>query len=80
VQSTSHLRSSTVLYILVSVIAMGLVGAPGLSQSGSPLAAAIGVTGTPSAVLLISSGAMIATASVFLITIRGISRIMFAMA
>ncbi len=74
------LAISTVLYILVSVIAVGLVGAPGLSQSGSPLAAAIGVTGTPSAVLLISSGAMIATASVLLITIMGISRIMFAMA
>lgn len=74
------LAISTVLYILVSVIAVGLVGASGLSQSGSPLAAAIGITGSPAAVLLISSGAMIATASVLLTTIMGISRIMFAMA
>jgi len=73
------LAISTILYILVSVIAVGLVGAPGLSQSGSPLADAIGVSGSPAAVLLISSGAMIATASVLLTTIMGISRIMFAM-
>jgi APA family basic amino acid/polyamine antiporter len=74
------LAISTILYILVSVIAVGLVGASGLSQSGSPLAAAIGITGSPAAVLLISLGAMIATASVLLTTIMGISRIMFAMA
>jgi APA family basic amino acid/polyamine antiporter len=74
------LAISTVIYILVSVIAVGLVGASGLSQSGSPLADAIGVTGSNAAVLIISSGAMIATASVLLTTIMGISRIMFAMA
>ncbi len=71
---------STFLYILVSVIAVGLVGTSALAQSGSPLAAAIMVTGSPAAVLLISSGAMIATASVLLTTIMGISRIVFAMA
>jgi len=71
---------STALYILVSVIAVGLVGASGLSQSGSPLAAAIGITGSTTAVVLISLGAMIATASVLLTTLMGISRIMFAMA
>jgi len=71
---------STFLYILVSVIAVGLVGTSDLAQSGSPLAAAITVTGSPAAVLLISSGAMIATASVLLTTILGISRIVFAMA
>jgi APA family basic amino acid/polyamine antiporter len=74
------LAISTFLYILVSVIAVGLVGASGLSSSGSPLAAAIGITGSTTAVFLISSGAMIATASVLLTTIMGISRIMFAMA
>jgi APA family basic amino acid/polyamine antiporter len=73
------LAISTILYALVSVIAVGLVGASGLSQSESPLADAIRITGSPSAVLLISSGAMIATASVLLTTIMGISRIMFAM-
>ncbi len=74
------LAISTILYILVSVIAEGLVGSSGLSQSGSPLATAIGITGNPAAVLLISLGGMIATASVLLTTIMGVSRIMFAMA
>jgi basic amino acid/polyamine antiporter, APA family len=74
------LAISTTLYIFVSIIAVGLAGASGLSQSGSPLAAAIGITGSTTAVLVISSGAMIATASVLLTTIMGISRIMFAMA
>lgn len=73
------LAISTVLYVLVCVIAVGLIGTHGLSLSGSPLADAIAVTGSPSAVFLISSGAMIATASVLLTTIMGISRIMFAM-
>ena len=43
------LAISTVLYILVSVIAVGLIGASALSQSGSPLAAAIGVSGSTTA-------------------------------
>jgi APA family basic amino acid/polyamine antiporter len=73
------LAISTALYIFVSIIAVGLVGAPALSQSGSPLADAIRVTGSSPAVLLISLGAMIATASVLLTTIMGISRILFAM-
>jgi basic amino acid/polyamine antiporter, APA family len=73
------LAISTVLYIFVSIIAVGLVGSPALSQSGSPLADAIRVTSSSPAVLLISLGAMIATASVLLTTIMGISRIVFAM-
>jgi APA family basic amino acid/polyamine antiporter len=73
------LAISTILYIFVSIIAVGLVGAPALSQSGSPLADAIRATGSSPAVLLISTGAMIATASVLLTTIMGISRIVFAM-
>jgi APA family basic amino acid/polyamine antiporter len=73
------LAISTVLYIVVSIIAVGLVGTSALSQSGSPLADAIRITGSYPAVLLISLGAMIATASVLLTTIMGISRIVFAM-
>jgi APA family basic amino acid/polyamine antiporter len=73
------LAISTVLYIFVSVIAVGLFGTSALSQSGSPLADAIRITGSSPAVLLISTGAMIATASVLLTTIMGISRIVFAM-
>ena len=71
---------STVIYLLVSLVAVGLAGAPALAHSGSPLADAIGMSGSSGAVLLISLGAMIATASVLLTTIMGISRIVFSMA
>jgi APA family basic amino acid/polyamine antiporter len=71
---------STVIYLLVSIVAVGLAGAPSLARSGSPLADAIGSAGNPAAVLVISLGAMIATASVLLTTIMGISRIVFSMA
>ena len=71
---------STVIYLLVSIVAVGLVGAPALALSGSPLADAIGMTGNSTAIRIISLGAMIATASVLLTTIMGISRIVFSMA
>jgi APA family basic amino acid/polyamine antiporter len=71
---------STVIYLLVSIVAVGLAGTPALAHSGSPLADAIGMTGNSGAVLVISLGAMIATASVLLTTIMGISRIVFSMA
>ena len=71
---------STAIYLLVSIAAVGLAGAPALAGSGSPLAYAIGSTGSPGAVLVITLGAMIATASVLLTTIMGISRIVFSMA
>ena len=71
---------STVIYLLVSIVAVGLAGAPALAHSGSPLADAIGITGSAGAVAVIALGAMIATASVLLTTIMGISRIVFSMA
>jgi basic amino acid/polyamine antiporter, APA family len=71
---------STAIYLLVSIVAVGLAGAPALAYSGSPLADAMGTTGSSGAVLVISLGAMIATASVLLTTIMGISRIVFSMA
>jgi APA family basic amino acid/polyamine antiporter len=60
---------STVIYLLVSIVAVGIAGAPALAQSGSPLADALSMTGSSGAVLLISAGAMIATASVLLTTL-----------
>ncbi|MDD1693813.1 MAG: amino acid permease, partial [Methanoregula sp.] len=60
------LAISTVIYLFVSVVAVGLAGSPALAHSGSPLADAIGSTGSSGAVLVISLGAMIATASVLL--------------
>jgi len=74
------LALSTVLYALIGFVAVGLVGSNSLSQSVSPLADAIGVTGNSTAVFVVSLGAMIATASVLLMTILGVSRMTFAMA
>jgi len=71
---------STVLYALIGFVAVGLVGSNSLSQSASPLADAIGVTGNSVAVLVVSLGAMIATSSVLLMAILGVSRMAFAMA
>ncbi|HSQ92881.1 MAG TPA: amino acid permease, partial [Methanoregula sp.] len=71
---------STAIYLLVSIIAIGLAGAPALAYSGSPLADAIGMTGSSEAVMVIALGAMIATASVLLTTVMGISRVVFSMA
>jgi len=74
------LALSTVLYALIGFAAVGLVGSNSLSQSASPLADAIGATGNTTAVFVVSLGAMIATASVLLMTILGVSRMTFAMA
>lgn len=71
---------STLLYVLIGFVAVGLVGSQRLSESGSPLADAISVTGNSVAVWLVSVGAMIATASVLLMSILGVSRMSFAMA
>jgi len=70
---------STILYVFIGFVAVGLGGSQTLASSGSPLADAIGVTGNSAAVFIVSVGAMIATASVLLMTILGVSRMTFAM-
>jgi APA family basic amino acid/polyamine antiporter len=70
---------STIIYILVGVVAIGLVGAPSLSNSNSPLIEAMNITGNATAVYLISAGGLIATASVLLTSILGVSRVAYAM-
>lgn len=74
------LAISTVVYILVGFVAVGLVGAQRLAGSSSPLAEAIGVTGNTFAAYTVSAGGLIATASVLLTAILGVSRMAYAMA
>ncbi len=74
------LAISTVFYILIALVAVGLVGGPGLSSSSSPLSHAMSITGSEFAVLLISIGGVLATASVLITTILGVSRMEYAMA
>lgn len=71
---------STVVYVLVGFVAVGLIGANGLSGSNSPLKAAMATTGNNIAVTLVSVGGMLATASVLLTSILGVSRMAYAMA
>ena len=71
---------STVVYILVGIVAVGLVGASELANSNSPLADAINASGSPAAFLIISAGGLLATASVSLTCILGVSRMAYAMA
>jgi APA family basic amino acid/polyamine antiporter len=70
---------SALVYILVSWVAIGLVGSPALAGSGSPLADAASAEG-PDMVTLMAIGALAATLSVLLTTLLGMSRISFAMA
>jgi APA family basic amino acid/polyamine antiporter len=74
------LALSTVFYLFVSFVAVGLANWQTLQSSQSPLSDAIAVTGNSAAVLIVSLGAMISTASVLLMTILGVSRMTFAMA
>lgn len=71
---------STVVYILVGVVAVGLVGSNSLAASNSPLTFAIGATGSSLAMQVVSAGGLVATASVLLTAILGVSRMAFSMA
>ena len=71
---------STIFYLLIGVVAIGLVGAAGLSSSTSPLSKAISVTGSSTAVYLVTVGGLMATGSVLLTSILGVSREAYAMA
>jgi APA family basic amino acid/polyamine antiporter len=74
------LAISTVVYVLVGLVAVGLIGANGLSASDSPLKDAMAATGNAAATTVISIGGMLATASVLLTSILGVSRMAYAMA
>ncbi|MEM3596918.1 MAG: amino acid permease [Candidatus Bathyarchaeia archaeon] len=71
---------SAIIYILVGLVAVGLVGATSLSSSNSPLTEAIRTTGNTAAVYIVSAGGLLATASVLLTAILGVSRMAYAMA
>ncbi len=71
---------SMVVYVLVGVVAVGLLGAGALAASSSPLSSAIGVTDNMLAVQLVAVGGLVATASVLLTAILGVSRMAYSMA
>lgn len=71
---------STIIYIAVGIVAVGLVGPTRLANSGSPLTEASSAIGISAFYTFVSIGGLIATASVLLTTILGVSRLSFAMA
>lgn len=71
---------SMIVYISVGLVAIGLLDPAGLSNSTSPLSSAMSVTGNPLAVNIISVGGLVATASVLLTAILGVSRMAFSIA
>ncbi len=70
---------STVIYILVGLVALGLIGPQVLKNSNSPLADAIGPVAIPALKSIVSLGGMFAMASVLLTSILGVSRMAFSM-
>jgi APA family basic amino acid/polyamine antiporter len=74
------LAISTIVYIFVGLVAVGLLGAPKLAESNSPLTDAIWATENILAAYVVSAGGLIATASVLLTAILGVSRMAYAMA
>lgn len=71
---------STIFYLLIGTVAVGLVGSSVLAASSSPLAEAVMATHNPFAVLVISMGGLLATASVLLTSVLAVSREAYAMA
>jgi APA family basic amino acid/polyamine antiporter len=71
---------STLIYILVGYVAVGLIGAPQLANSNSPLVEAISITNNQHSIQIVSLGGLLATASVLLAAIFGVSRMTYSMA
>ncbi len=74
------LAVSTVLYLVVALVGLGLVGAQGLAASSAPLRDALAPSGAAWAQTLTSLGGLVATTSVLLTELWGLSRLAFAMA
>ncbi len=74
------LATSVVLYVMTGLVATGLQDYRILAGSGSPLADAVKVTGNFTLIAAISFGALVATTSVLLTNLIGLSRVSFAMA
>jgi len=72
--------TSAVIYVLAGLTTAGLQDYRLLAQSNSPIADAAGAVGVPVLVGVVSFGALIATVSVLLTTLIGLSRVSFAMA
>jgi APA family basic amino acid/polyamine antiporter len=73
------LAISALIYFLVMFVAIGLVGSSMLGSTDSPIALAMNAINLPFGVPLIIFGAIVATFSVLLGDVLGLSRMVFAM-
>ena len=73
------LITSTIIYMLVAGVSIGMIGYEGLASSASPLSTAASLE-SPLLSKLIGLAAIAATLSVLLTTLLGMSRLSFAMA
>lgn len=71
---------STLLYVATGFVATGLVPYKILGASSSPIAEAAHATGNYSLFAVVSFGALVATVSVLLTNLLGLSRVSFSMA
>jgi basic amino acid/polyamine antiporter, APA family len=73
------LAISMIIYILVGLVAIGLLGPLGLAGSNIPISESMAITGNSVAVQIVSLGGLLATASVLLTAILGVSRMAYSM-
>jgi APA family basic amino acid/polyamine antiporter len=71
---------STAIYVVVAIAAVGLAGSAALAASDSPLAAALSTAGFGFGAALIAAGALVATGTVLLASVLGVSRVAQTMA
>jgi APA family basic amino acid/polyamine antiporter len=71
---------TAIVYVVVTTVGIGLIGATQFGNSDSPIATAASVLGNPALVALVIFGAGVATLSVLLSDLLSSSRTVFAMA
>jgi APA family basic amino acid/polyamine antiporter len=74
------LAVSAILYVVTGLVATGLASYKSLGNSGSPIALAASTTGNFLLIKTVSLGAVVATVSVLLTNLLGLSRVSFAVA
>jgi APA family basic amino acid/polyamine antiporter len=74
------LAFSAIIYIATGFVATGIAGYESLAGSTSPIADAAKATGNFALIAIVSLGALVATVSVLLTNLLGLSRVSFAIA
>ena len=74
------LGTATLIYLLVATTVLGVLGAPRVSQSSSPLEDAMVAVGSGAGVAIVGASALLTTFNEGLSDLLGVSRVAFAMA